>query len=362
MPIEQVLWSLDDHTPLQDSTLASEAELEDALEANIALLDPDWMVIGRQTRTPDGKYMDLFCLDHGAKRIVVELKKDRTPRDVTAQALEYAAWAEEMEAGDLSNVYAQYTAKYQQAEKELGQAFKARFGTELTEEQLEDTQAKIVIVAARMDRETERIVNYLHGYGVDINILLFKVYEYAGKRLLSRAWLREDRQAAAVSAPENKEWNEEYYVSFGEYPNGRSWEDARKFGFISGGGKEWYSRTLDMLRPGDRVWVNIPHCGYVGTGVVTGEKQPAVSAKLATGDGETAFLSLPLKGTYCHPGDDDPANAEYLVPVRWDKAVGKAEAVKELGFFGNQNTVCRPLTAKWRHTVTRLRTIWNITE
>ena len=38
---------------------------------------------------------------------------------------------------------------------------------------------------------------------------------------------------------------------------GRSWEDAREFGFVSGGGGPFYSGTLAMLSPGDRIWVNI---------------------------------------------------------------------------------------------------------
>ena len=45
---------------------------------------------------------------------------------------------------------------------------------------------------------------------------------------------------------------------------GRSWEDAVKYGFIGGGGGEFYVKTLAMLSPGDRVWVNVPGEGYVG--------------------------------------------------------------------------------------------------
>jgi len=31
------------------------------------------------------------------------------------------------------------------------------------------------------------------------------------------------------------------------------------------------------------------------------------------------------------------------------------EAIKEVGLFGNQNTICRPTTPKWRWTVDRLK-------
>jgi hypothetical protein len=29
-----------------------------------------------------------------------------------------------------------------------------------------------------------------------------------------------------------------------------------------------------------------------------------------------------------------------------------------VGLFGNQNTVCQPRAAKWRHTVERLRSVF----
>jgi hypothetical protein len=31
------------------------------------------------------------------------------------------------------------------------------------------------------------------------------------------------------------------------------------------------------------------------------------------------------------------------------------QAIKEVGLFGNQNTVCRPTTPKWRWTIERLK-------
>ncbi|MDQ8156871.1 MAG: nuclease, partial [Gemmatimonadota bacterium] len=35
--------------------------------------------------------------------------------------------------------------------------------------------------------------------------------------------------------------------------------------------------------------------------------------------------------------------------------VPRAKAFSEVGLFGNQNSVCRPATPKWRHTVDRLK-------
>ena len=37
------------------------------------------------------------------------------------------------------------------------------------------------------------------------------------------------------------------------------------------------------------------------------------------------------------------------------KTVAENQAIKEKGFFGNQNTVARPIAEKWKHTVERLK-------
>ena len=53
---------------------------------------------------------------------------------------------------------------------------------------------------------------------------------------------------------------------------------------------------------------------------------------------------------------EDPEKAEYFVRVQWLDTKPESEAVHEVGFFGNQNTVCRPKTPKWAQTVEQLKT------
>lgn len=208
-----------------------------------------------------------------------------------------------------------------------------------------------------MDDGTEHIIRYLRDtYHVDINILFFQVFEHSGDRLLGRVWLEQDLELEDTPARKS-EWNQEYYVSFGS--GSRNWEDAEKYGFISAGGGRWYSKTLQMLHSGDRIWVNIPHVGYVGVGIVTGEMQPANEAILDVDGVSHPMSSLDLKGDYINP-DADPEAQEYVVPVKWIKTVPQQQAVKEAGFFGNQNSVCRPQTDKWRFTIERLKTLWGI--
>jgi hypothetical protein len=45
----------------------------------------------------------------------------------------------------------------------------------------------------------------------------------------------------------------------------------------------------------------------------------------------------------------------YFVPIRWLETVPAKDAIYEIGLFGNQNSVCKPTTPKWRFTVERLK-------
>ena len=128
-----------------------------------------------------------------------------------------------------------------------------------------------------------------------------------------------------------------------------------QYGFICGGGGAWYSKTLQLLSPGDRVWVNVPGSGFVGVGRATGRAQPAATFKVATPTGDVPVLEIAKGGSYHREFLNDPERCEYFVPVQWLQTVPLEKAVREIGFFGNQNTVCKPTTPKWRSTVERLK-------
>lgn len=70
-------------------------------------------------------------------------------------------------------------------------------------------------------------------------------------------------------------------------------------------------------------------------------------------------------GNFYRDNSGDPDKSEYFVSVKWLETRSEQDAVNELGFFGNQNTVCKPTTPKWRHTVERLKNHfrnWNTNE
>ena len=122
-------------------------------------------------------------------------------------------------------------------------------------------------------------------------------------------------------------------------------------GFICAGGGEWYSKTLHLLNIGDRVWVNVPGgIGYVGVGRVIGRACPASTFSVTTPQGEVPVLDAAKRGSYHREFVNDPKRCESFVPMRWLQTVPLEQAIKEIGLFGNQNSVCKPTTPKWRAT------------
>jgi hypothetical protein len=135
-------------------------------------------------------------------------------------------------------------------------------------------------------------------------------------------------------------WNgRDFYVSFGENEQ-RSWEEAIRYGFVSAGGGEWYTKSLKQLKPGNRVFVYIPKGngvgGYVGVGEVAGEAMLAKDFEVRE-NGKVAAYHTVTNSPGASQNRDDPASAEWVVPVRWIDTRPKEEAIRDSDFFANQN-------------------------
>src|SRR5829696_1673217 len=155
MPIEVGIWRID-ATPqrVHFSSIENEAKLEGVLNSDISILDPDLMIVGRQVPTAFGKVIDLLAIDAEGVLTMIELKRDRTPREVVAQVLDYASWVQTLTYEEITKLY---------SEKHTGQpfeqAFSERFDTDPPESLNEEH--KLIVVASELDSSTERIISYL---------------------------------------------------------------------------------------------------------------------------------------------------------------------------------------------------------
>lgn len=366
MPIEVGVWKIDKNKAekVNFSSLDSECRLEEVLMDDISVIDPNLLLIGRQVLTSFGKYIDLLAIDSSGNLVVIELKRNRTPREVIAQLLDYGSWVRNLEDEDIAGIFSEYLRKYYPDHEKvsLDQAYCEKFSVKDMPDELNESH-ELVLVASELDDSTERIINYLaEEYGVAINAVFFRLFKNGGQEYLSRAWMIDPGQAEIIveKKREKQPWNGEYYVSFGG--GNRDWEEARKYGFISAGGGSWYSRTLNVLEPGGRIWVNIPGgIGYVGVGEVLSNPIPIDEFMVSDGNGsQVPIISLPLNIAKSATNSQDPEKAEYMVGVKWIKTVSIQEALKEKGFFGNQNSAAKPRDKKWSYTIDRLKTRFGI--
>lgn len=360
MPIEFGIWRVEGErtTPVTTSALENEARLEAILQADPTILGLDvLLVVGRQVITTFGTRADLLAIDSDGMLYVIEVKKARTPRDVVAQALDYGYWISDLTMDDVGEIY----AKHHDGET-LEAGFRRRFDEDPPELLSEDHQ--LVIVASSIDPQTDRIVRYVRERGVPVYVVFFQYFRDGDHEFLSRTWDADPLRVAApatraVTRKPKAPWNgQDFYVAFGE-DNRRSWDDAVRYGFVSGGGGKWYSQTLQSLFPGARVFAYIPKVGYVGVGTVTETAQPVKEFTVDLNGSRVPILEAPLAQPGMAGDADDEELTDYLVRVDWIKTLPREQAFREKGMFANQNTVVRLRDA---FTLQRLTDLFDLDE
>jgi Endonuclease NucS len=326
------LYKLANNAPVQIAAgkLANENMIHNWIADRPELLGLDLLIIGREVVAPDRGRIDLLGIDEDGNLGIVELKRDRTPREVIAQVLDYASWISTLSTREIHDIALRYL------KKDLEFAFKEKFGAALPET-LNESHT-MIIVASKFDPSSQRIVRYLsETYDIGINTAFFSVFEDGGNTLLATDWLLDqsevvERSEAKAKAP----WSGLWYVNVGEGPN-RSWEDMQRYNFISAGGGEKYSGPLNRLHPGDHIVAYQRNAGYVGYGIVT-------AAPVIANDFKTEAGPL-LEQKLAQPGmarlGEDPSRAEYVIGVDWKKTVPVAQAKRFDGMFANQNIVCK---------------------
>jgi hypothetical protein len=351
MPIGVSIWRIQagKAVAVARTPLANEKLLEDILEADIGLLGlpTPLLVVGRQVVTDYAGRVDLLCIDQDGTLYVVEIKKERTPREVVAQAMDYGYWVRDLSYDDVRAIYARY-----RGEADFDEAFRIAFQLEPPE--TINVEHQLIVVASALDPASERIVTYSQSFGLPLNVVFFQTFEQDGGQYLTRTWLidptdevpaRKASQAKKQQAP----WNgKDWYVSFGEDET-RNWEDARRYGFVSAGGGPWYSGTLKKLPIGGRVFVNLPGRGYVGVGIVAGIAVRARDFKVSVNGQHVPLLEADLQAlSLATAAAQDDDETEWFVPVDWLKTLPASQAISFKGRYGNQNSA-----TKLTHTLTR---------
>lgn len=166
----------------------TDIELESYLESWLenspwALVEGEPILwIGRQTSANVKEstiFPDLLGVDSEGNLVIVELKKSKAPRDVVAQLLEYAAWAEELSDEGIYGIAEDY---FQTTKKEttFQDAFSEIFDIEMLENDIPalNRRLRLFVVAEEIPGTVSRVCRFLRtSHGMDINCLAVSTFQ-----------------------------------------------------------------------------------------------------------------------------------------------------------------------------------------
>ncbi len=97
-------------TTLTDAGRKETHDLEEWIVSNPAIVSADITIIGRQVPTRSGP-LDLLAIDKHGNAVIIELKRDKLPREALAQAIDYASDVAEWNVERLGEICSQHTGK-----------------------------------------------------------------------------------------------------------------------------------------------------------------------------------------------------------------------------------------------------------
>ncbi len=131
--------------------------------------------LGTEIVTHHGHSIDNLYLDGNGHLVVAELKRGKSPRNVTAQVLDYGAYASRLD-------WLQIDAIWQKRhETDLDEAYRTHLGQTL--DRSSDPRHRLLIVAETFEPIVEDTAAYLINTGVDLALLAFTYFELGETKL-----------------------------------------------------------------------------------------------------------------------------------------------------------------------------------
>ena len=206
---------------LEPVPFGKEKKLHDYLEKYPESIKDDIFIIGREVYTSDGKYIDLLGIDKSGSAVIIELKKEKTPREVIAQIIQYAEWvANEVDPNKLNEIAKDKGCL--EGFSTIWKKFESVFGFE--PQALNESQ-KLYIVAEEIHPHTVKMAKYLRETcHLDIMCIEMKLVKNdAGKKMLQTNFVV-GKEKLTPSSHKLDDTVEKNY-GWNHYSNYLNWDD-----------------------------------------------------------------------------------------------------------------------------------------
>ncbi len=174
MATEIQLWEIKDGKLVQSETSMAETgrtefeDLERWIKNSPEILGDDILIIGEQIQTKSGP-LDFLGIDKSGNMVIIELKRDRLPREALAQAIDYASDISSWDIERLNQECSKYSG--QPLEDYITENFEDVDWEDISINQFQ----KILLVGTSVDEALQRMIEWLSDiYSVSINALVFK--------------------------------------------------------------------------------------------------------------------------------------------------------------------------------------------
>ena len=130
------------------------------------------LIIGKQVTTNLNTFIDLIGIDEQGNTVVIELKRDKTPRETLAQLIEYASFIENLDYEQLNEIFHNYSGEEVGLEEYHQQYYENGNNQNISW----NKSSKLVIVAQDITPEIKQTSLYLRKKGIDVYCVEFKYF------------------------------------------------------------------------------------------------------------------------------------------------------------------------------------------
>jgi hypothetical protein len=180
---------------IPETELDNEAALENHLITadGAEIGDVTLLYIGRQGTPEEGGIFDILAVDENGSTVIIELKRGKAPREIVAQALEYASGIRREDYEDLDDRYREFLRERRSDEtasdeyQSLADAHADHFDLDepLSEREF-NTKQRLVLVGTEFRDVSLNMADFLREHDIDVVCVEYDSYavEDGGLKLL----------------------------------------------------------------------------------------------------------------------------------------------------------------------------------
>ena len=156
-------------------------DLEQWIKSNPQILGEDIVIIGEQVPTNSGP-LDFLGIDNNGNTVIVELKRNKLPREALAQAIDYASDIASWDVDRFREICQKYTVQ------NLEDLLQERFQNVTIEEFAINQSQRLLLVGTAVEEALGRMIEWLSdSYNLGINaVVLNYAKTKGGDAILSR--------------------------------------------------------------------------------------------------------------------------------------------------------------------------------